>query len=163
MARRHRRKREPAELELTTFLNMMVVLIAFLLVTAVFSRIAIQELKLPTAAGGAATNKPVIDIEIIVRKNKLEMGNGKKILSTIPKSGEAYDLAKLSQYLQGLKGQYKDKTDATILVEPDITYEDVIKIMDTVKVARIEKEGVEGEEEVELVVLFPDVSLGDAP
>lgn len=169
MLRRHRRKREPADLELTTFLNMMVVLIAFLLVTAVFSRIAIQELKLPTAAGGAAADKPVVEIEVIVRKNRLEVGDGKKVVATIPKSGDKHDLAKLSQYLQDMKGRYKEKTDATILVEPDITYEDVIMVMDAVKAARIKKEGQEdqgvpeGQEEVQIVVLFPDVSIGDAP
>jgi biopolymer transport protein ExbD len=47
MARHYRRKKDQLQdLELTTFLNLMVVLISFLLVTAVFSRISIQELKL---------------------------------------------------------------------------------------------------------------------
>ena len=36
---------------MTTFLNLMVVLVPFLLITAVFSRITIVELSLPTAAG----------------------------------------------------------------------------------------------------------------
>lgn len=45
MARRHhyRKKGEqPQELDVTTFLNLMVVLIPFLLVTAVFSKITID-------------------------------------------------------------------------------------------------------------------------
>ena len=46
---RHRHKSDAGDLELTTFLNVLVVLISFLLLSAVFSRIAIQELKLPTA------------------------------------------------------------------------------------------------------------------
>lgn len=169
MLRRPRRKRELADLELTTFLNMMVVLIAFLLVTAVFSRIAIQELRLPTAAGGAVADKPVVTIEVIVRKNRIEVGDGKKVVMTIPKEADKHDLPKLSQYLQGLKKQYSEKTDATILVEPDIAYEDVITVMDTVKAARVKneaqagQESQEGQENVQLVVLFPDVSLGDAP
>ena len=54
--RKHYRRgdKEPAELEITTFLNLMVVLIPFLLLTAVFTKITIQELNLPTQAGGGA-------------------------------------------------------------------------------------------------------------
>ena len=56
MARRHhyrRRTGDPPELDMTTFLNLMVVLVPFLLITAVFSRITIVELSLPSAAEGA--------------------------------------------------------------------------------------------------------------
>ena len=55
MARQHhyrRRAGEPAELDMTTFLNLMVVLVPFLLITAVFSRITIVELTLPSASDG---------------------------------------------------------------------------------------------------------------
>lgn len=158
--RRSRRKREPADLELTTFLNMMVVLIAFLLVTAVFSRIAIQELKLPTGSGGAAPDKPVVTIEVILRKKGLEISDGKRVVAAIPKSGDKHDLPKLSQYLQNLKEKYSEKTDATLLAEPDISYEDVITVMDAVKAARIKQDG---QDEPKIIVLFPDVSVGDAP
>ena len=79
MARRHhyRKKGEqPQELDVTTFLNLMVVLIPFLLVTAVFSKITIQELNLPAqAAGGATPDKPLVTIEVMVRKNGLEIGD----------------------------------------------------------------------------------------
>ena len=50
--RRH--SRDPAELDMTTFLNLMVVLVPFLLITAVFSRITIVELSLPSSTGGGA-------------------------------------------------------------------------------------------------------------
>ncbi len=53
--RRHSRRRsaEAAELDMTTFLNLMVVLVPFLLIGAVFSRITIIELNLPSANGSA--------------------------------------------------------------------------------------------------------------
>ena len=58
MARRHhykRRTKGPAhEIDVTTFLNLMVVLVPFLLITAVFSRLTIVELNLPSTSGGAA-------------------------------------------------------------------------------------------------------------
>lgn len=164
LKRFRKNKVEARELELTTFLNVLVVLISFLLVTAVFSRIAIQELKLPAAAAGGETPaKPLVVIEVIVRKTKLEIGNGRQIVETIPKSGDQYDLARLSQYLQNLKSQYSDKTDATLLAEPDISYDDVIRVLDTVKIARINRASQDGKEQRQVVPLFTDVSIGDAP
>jgi biopolymer transport protein ExbD len=162
MPRRHhyRRKKETPELELTTFLNLMVVLISFLLVTAVFSRITIQELRLPTAGGGSAVDKPLVIIEVILRKNGLEIGDGKRVVAAIPKSAGDYDIKRLSEHLLNLKAQYREKTDATLLVEAEISYQDVIRVMDAVKTARVHQSG---QEKVETQELFPDVSVGDAP
>lgn len=156
-----RRKHEPVELEVTTFLNLMVVLIPFLLLTAVFTKITIQELNLPTQAGGGAPPlKPPVVIEVIVRKNALQIGNGKTVSETIPKLNNKYDYKKLSEKLLVLKDENKDKEDVAVLMEPDIDYESVIGVMDAVKVAEIYKPG---QEKPERLTLFPQVSIGDAP
>ena len=163
LRRRHKVKSEVQELELTTFLNVLVVLISFLLVTAVFSRLAIQELKLPAAAGGEAPAKPLVTIEVIIRTQALEIGDGIRVIATIPKSGDQYDLGRLSQHLQDLKSRYSDKTDATLLAEPDISYDVVVRVLDVVKVARVTRTGQDGKDHLQLVTLFTDVSIGDAP
>jgi biopolymer transport protein ExbD len=159
----HRRKKhEASDLELTTFLNLMVVLISFLLVTAVFSRITVQELNMPTAAGagGAIDTPPLVTIEVILRMNAVEVSDGKRVVASFPKSGSKYDLDKLTDHLEGLKTQYKEKTDATLLIEPDVPYEDVIHVMDAIKEKRVP---VPGETTPQKIELFPDVSVGDAP
>ncbi len=95
MARRHhyrRRANEPAELDMTTFLNLMVVLVPFLLITAVFSRITIVELSLPSSAGGPAPTDPSFRMEVIVRGEGLELSNGTSVIATIPKRDDEYDL-----------------------------------------------------------------------
>jgi len=161
--RRRRHKSEAGDLELTTFLNVLVVLMSFLLLSAVFSRIAIQELKLPTAAGAAVSPAPQVTIEVIVRKAALEISDGRRIVAAIPKAGDKYDLSWLSQRLQQLKSQYTEKTDATLLVEPEVEYDDVIRVIDAVKIARIQRPGPNGKDEVQMLSLFPDVSIGDAP
>ena len=164
MSRRHhyRKNNEQVELDITTFLNLMVVLIPFLLVSAVFSTLTIQELNLPTQASDQMkSDKPPVTIEIIVRKGKIQISDGKKITSTIPKKDDKYDIATLSTTLVALKTSLAEpKEDAIILLEPDIEYEDVIHVMDAVKVADVQKEG---EEEPQRVILFPQLSLGDAP
>lgn len=162
MPREHHYKRhkETPEIDVTTFLNLMVVLIPFLLITAVFSRITIMELNLPTEAGGPSANKPRLTVEVIVRKNSLQIGDGRSVVVSIPKVGDKYDLPKLSEYLQRLKATYSDKEDATVLVEPDIDYEDMIHVMDAVRVAEVRQPG---QEEVQKVALFPAISIGEAP
>lgn len=156
-----RREHEEKELEITTLLNVMVVLISFLLLTAVFTQITIQELKLPAqAGGGAAPLKPPVIIEVIVRKNSLQISNGKSVTDTIPNLNKKYDYKKLSETLLQFKNENKDKDDINLLMEPDIDYESLIAVMDAVKVAEIY---TPGQEKPKKFVLFPSVSIGDAP
>ncbi|GAB3099398.1 biopolymer transporter ExbD [Aestuariicella hydrocarbonica] len=162
-ARRHhyKRNKDQAEIDVTTFLNLMVVLIPFLLITAVFSRITIQELNLPQqAAGGAAPDKPLVTIEVILRQDKLQITDGDRITDTINKVEDKHDFQSLSEKLLALKDQYKEKEDAIILIEPDIEYEDVIRVMDAVKIAEVK---LPEQEDIERISLFPKISLGDAP
>ena len=162
MTRKHHyrtKKKEPPELDITTFLNLMVVLVPFLLITAVFSRITIMELDIPAGASGAA-DKPKVTIEVIVRKDRLELGNGQGVVARLDNVNGKYDLAKLSDYLQKIKGNYPDKTDATILIEPDIEYDYMVQVMDTVRLMEVPQQG---SEEFLKAELFPDMSLGEAP
>jgi len=163
MTRKYRNKRERGEtagLDVTTFMNLMVVLIPFLLISAVFSRVTIMELSVPTSAGGSASNTPNFAIEVIVRKAGLEIANGSTVEAAIPKKENHYDMEMLSQMLMRLKAQYPEKEDATVLMEPDIEYDYLIQIMDAVRGAEVH---VEGSEEVRKAVLFPQISIGDAP
>jgi len=157
----YRRKRqEPPELDVTTFLNLMVVLIPFLLISAVFSRITIMELSVPTVAGGPNSNKPNFAIEVIVRKAGLEIANGSSVEAVIPKKDDHYDMEKLDQLLVRLKSRYPAKEDATVLMEPDIRYDYLIQVMDAVRGTELK---TEGSEEVAKAALFPNISIGDAP
>lgn len=163
MTRRHhnkRRREETPGLDVTTFLNLMVVLIPFLLITAVFSRVTIMELSVPTNAGGSALNTPNFAIEVIVRKTGLEIANGSSVEAAIPKKNDQYDMQMLYAMLMRLKARYPEKEDATVLMEPEIEYDYLIQIMDAVRGAEVK---VEGSEEVERMVLFPNISIGDAP
>jgi biopolymer transport protein ExbD len=163
MSRRYHKKRRREEtpgLDVTTFLNLMVVLIPFLLITAVFSRVTIMELSVPTSAGGSVSKKPNFAIEVIVRKAGLEIANGSSVEAAIPRKDGQYDMEMLSEILMRLKARYPEKEDATVLMEPEIEYNYLIQIMDAVRGAEVK---VEGSEEVERILLFPDISIGDAP
>ena len=126
-------------MDITTFLNLMVVLVPFLLITAVFSRVTILELNLPTAAGASAPTKLKLTIEVIVREKGLEIGNGRTIVARFPKIEDKNDFAGLSAYLLKIKKNYPDKTDATVLMEPDIEYELLVQTMDAIRTAELEQ------------------------
>lgn len=156
---------------MTTFLNLMVVLVPFLLITAVFSRITIVELTLPTAAGKSATVKePGFRVEVIVREDGIELSNAKDIIASVPKVEGEYDLATVSEMMMALKQDHPDSTNASVLLEPEIEYDHLIRVMDVVRSAVLPAEDVSanavaiaGSEETVRVALFTDISIGDAP
>ncbi len=157
--RRH--KPEATELNITAFMNLMVILVPFLLMTAVFSRLAILELNLP----GSSTENvdppdQIFQLEIIVRMDKIEVGDRNQgLLGIYPNSEDGeYDYDALSSKLSELKDRYPDKTEASILLESDIEYNTLVQVMDRV---RVEEEIAE--EAVIRNDLFPDISIGDAP
>ena len=163
MARRHHYKRrtKPAhELDVTTFLNLMVVLIPFLLITAVFSRLHIVELNLPSSAGGPASNEDNFRIEVVVRDAGIEITNGKSVIAAIPKKDDEFDLETLSDFMVELKQEYHNHDAASVLMEARIPYDYLIRVMDVVRSVEVE---AEAEGEFELVALFSEISVGDAP
>lgn len=163
MARRHhykRRTKPEHELDVSTFLNLMVVLIPFLLITAVFSRLTIVELSLPSSAGGAKTDQPAFRIEVIVRESALEITNGTVVIGTIPKVDDEYDLSTLSDFMMSLKREYPDHDTASVLLEPHIPYDYLIRVMDVVRSVEI---AVGDSEEYKIFALFTEISVGEAP
>jgi hypothetical protein len=92
MHRKHRRPvRKPTELLLVPMIDIFTVLVTFLLMTAVFSRITIVELDLPSSQSTTAS-APRFRLEVIVRKEGFELTNGTNLIATIPKVEGAYDL-----------------------------------------------------------------------
>ena len=103
---------------------------------------------------------PNFAIEVIVRKGGLEIANGSSVQAAIPNKDGTYDIEMLSRMLVRLKAQYPEKEDATVLMEPKIEYDYLIQVMDAVREAEVQAEGSGA---VTRKVLFPKISLGDAP
>jgi biopolymer transport protein ExbD len=166
VSRRHhyrRRSKDAPDLDMTTFLNLMVALVPFLLITAVFSRITIVELSLPTDAGGPALKQPAFRVEVIVRDDGLEVSNGSAVIATLPMVDGEYDLSRLSEMMMSLKRDHPDRDEASVLLEPAIEYDHLIQVMDVVRSAeRPPGEGAEDAPPVR-VALFTDIAIGDAP
>ncbi|WP_455234707.1 ExbD/TolR family protein [Thiogranum longum] len=164
MKRRWRKKHlsEPAEVNITAFMNLMVILVPFLLITAVFSRITILDLNLPVpGAPNPASNpdEPELQLEVILRQDVIEVGDRKRgLLKVVSVATDGSHLEEISGLLQQIKARYPDKQDVTLLLETDIPYERMVEMMDTLRVVRVEQEG-----ESVMAELFPAISIGDAP
>jgi biopolymer transport protein ExbD len=155
---RRLRKHSPG-LDITAFMNMIVVLVPFLLTTTVFSRLAVLELSLPAQSSGFDQLKGDLQLEIVIRSDALEiqdrMGG---LLRRVENTAKGYDFQTLSVLMQQLKTRYPDKVAATILAEPDTSYDVLVQTMDAVRVARTSRSGAAAH-----VELFPEISIGDAP
>lgn len=158
---RHLHKREGSEINLVSMIDMMTILVFFLLVHGGFIRLAVLQLNLPSAEAQAQNEPPQFELEITVRESAIEIGDrAAGVLNRIEKTDAGYDLVQLTEQLKRFKEQFPEKEDATLLVEPYISYEVVVAVMDRVRVAE-ERDAVL--DRVNRVELFPEVSVGDAP
>ena len=147
------------ELDITAFMNLIVVLVPFLLTSVVFTRLAVLELNLPAAASGPTEISKSLQLEITIRPRAIEVGDRNVgLIRRIDSTAQGYDYQTLSDLMQQLKARYPEKMDATILSEPDTPYDTLVQVMDAVRSARAVQTGSHA-----LVELFPEISVGDAP
>ena len=159
-ARLHKRH-QSAEINLTSMIDMMTILVFFLLVHGGFIRLAMLELNLPASQSEPSSEPPTLQLEITVRESEIEVGDRTAgELSRIEKGADGYDLAKLTEYLTKLKKEFPDKSDATLLLEPNIQYDALVAVMDRIRVSE-QLDSVSGR--VLRMELFPAISIGDAP
>jgi len=154
-----RHARKPAELMLVPMIDIFTVLVTFLLMTAVFSKTVVLEMNLPAAMTEFKEPPPGLMIEVMVRKNLLQVADRNSgPLATLPNNAAGYDYEGLTNYLKRVKAKYPEKTDATILLESDTPYDILVQVMDRVRVFETKQGPMTVQAE-----LFPDISIGDAP
>jgi biopolymer transport protein ExbD len=159
--RSRRIRRHAAELDVTAFINLIVVLVPFLLSTAVFTRLSVIDLSLPAKSTGAVEQLKVNDLklEIVLRPDALEVGDRiGGLIQRIPNANGGYDLATLSALMQQIKVKFPDTATATLLARPETPYDTLVQLMDAVR----EVPAGHGAKDKPLP-LFPEISIGDAP
>jgi biopolymer transport protein ExbD len=165
MKRRWRKQHlsQPGEVNITAFMNLMVILVPFLLITAVFSRITILDLNLPVPGNpdqaAQQDDEEQLELEVILRGDVVEIGDRKRgRLKLVGVTSDGSYLNEVSDMLQQIKARVPDKSDITLLLETDIPYQRLVEMMDTLRVVKVQQ----GEETVN-AELFPAISIGDAP
>jgi len=154
-----RHSRKPAELLLVPMIDIFTVLVTFLLMTAVFSRTVILQLNLPPSQTEFREPPPGLQLEVMVRKDLIQVADRNTgPLATLPNTPSGYNYDALTDYLKRVKAKFPEKTDASILLEPDTPYDTLVQVMDRVRVFEV-NQGINSVQ----AELFPDISIGDAP
>ena len=159
MRRRHRRLSVSPELDITAFLNLMIVLVPVLLLGMVFSQVRMIELNFPGMDSGEAPVPEEFRLVVTLIPEGIEIADSDRgLIRVLPTEEAVQDFEGLRQVLRQIKNRVPEKTDVVLEVGQDIDYQTLITAMDTVRSypAVVAASVVEGE-------LFPDVSLMDAP
>jgi biopolymer transport protein ExbD len=160
------RIRKPAEVMLVPMIDIFVVLVTFLLMTAVFSRITILQLDLPSADSGAAPAAPEFRLEVIVRESGFELTNGESLIAALPKVDGEYDFAMLAQLAQQLKSENPNVDDASVLLERTVKYDYLIQVMDAIRSAELPAAAGSAADHpgaTKRTQLFTNIAVGEAP
>lgn len=158
--RRKRQTQEAAELNITAFMNLMVILVPFLLITAVFSRMSVLELNLPALDALEESSETVgLQLQLVVQDDHLALQDGNVgLIQRIERSDDERQWQTLRELLVEVKGRFPDETAIALLLAPGVSYDTMIQVMDRVASTQQVQVGT-----LETVELFPNISLGDAP
>lgn len=127
------RGREYGELNIIPVMNVFVVLIPFLLLTAVFVRIAVIEMSLPTVGGEKGEqlpNQEIVITIIAIEEEGFRIKSSQAKYPPIKKRDGEYDYDALASTLRRIKGRNPHLEDIIISPDPNIKYEIIIKVMD---------------------------------
>lgn len=165
MRRLMKRDGETADVDVTSFINLVVVLIPVLLMGMVLSHITVLDIKLPDiAAASSKQQEPPAQLELVIRADYFDINYPAGLrLKRIEKTPQGkYDYESLKRHLQEVKRQLAEKgiekRDINLLSEKATDYQTLVSVMDSVRSYKT----VIGTSLVN-AELFPDVSLGDAP
>lgn len=134
-----RRRRKPVEkLNLTPIMDAVFIIIFFLLSSVNFVKIMEIGSDVPIISDNEPLpeDKNPLALQVIVRENEIELQRGinPQQVAKFQRTGEGqYDLAALHEKLVQLKRE--KSTEESIIITPDwdIAYEELVKIMDSVR------------------------------
>ena len=151
MRRRSRGQRDTqVELNITSFLNLMVILIPFLLLNAVFIQVSIVSVDQPSTSSSPAQTPPELQLEILVYPDQFVVNNRTQNGHIGVVTGNDY--SKLNQMLRELKTQYPKVNSATLNVADSVDYQRIISTMDAVRIVKSDRTDAK-------YSLFPELQL----
>ena len=135
-----------ADLNLVPYIDLLTCMVAFLLITAVWSQLARLEAHQKGQGQAGEDTPPEKVFKLVVVVN----GEGFNLVADqdqqpIPKKGDQYDYEKLGSELKKIKDTHADKNDVQVASEDTIKFEVLVRTMDIALSSR-----------------FPDISLIDA-
>lgn len=151
---------DTVELNITAFLNLMVILVPFLLITAVFSRMTVLELNLPQLDAKAKQDDQIkLQLELVVHDTSIIIQDANLgVIKVFNRDQGETNWNAFTDILVEIKSRFPDEQSISLLLGREVDYKTLINLMDRVRNADIVQVN-----EVETVELFPNISIGDAP
>ncbi|WP_027330988.1 ExbD/TolR family protein [Marinimicrobium agarilyticum] len=156
------RRTDDAELDVTSFMNLMVVLVPVLLITLTFAQVTVLDIHLPELTGGSdQSGESQSQLMVRIEEDGYRVYYPDDVLiqevaRTETEEGEAYDYAQLTRVMREVKKQLSDNASILLLSAPQVDYQSLVSTMDAVR----SYEAVVAASVVE-IELFPEISLGD--
>ncbi|TQV76941.1 biopolymer transporter ExbD [Aliikangiella marina] len=158
-----KKDQEEAELDVTSFMNLMIVLVPVMLLSLTFTQITVHEIKLPDLSQSFESSQETPPkLEVLLSDAGIKVFYPSNVLiKDIPlvEAGnkKTHDFNQLSLVMKEVKKQLVDKRDVLLLSSPSVDYQSLVSTMDAVKSYKT----VVAASLVE-VELFPEISLADA-
>ena len=162
-ARGHRQEDKVPPLNVTPVMNLIIILIPALLMSAEFVQLAVINVSAPQIGSGPPPEdkedeeeKPKLNLSLTITAQGFTVAGSGAVLPseggdaggpTVPKKGEEFDYEALTKKLVAIKDKFPDETQVTVQGEDAIEYKVLIKVMDA------SRQSADGKQ------LFPDVIL----
>ncbi|HRH78157.1 MAG TPA: biopolymer transporter ExbD [Cellvibrionaceae bacterium] len=154
---RKNRLEQVAEIDVTTFMNLMVILVPFLLVTAVFSRMTVLQLQLPSKDAESGAAAPV-DIQLqleLTPQAWILRSNDTDEITRLNAPQNVSEWRRFEEALVEIKSRFPTEKAITLFFDRQVPYKSMLEVMDHVRQTQI----VTGTQ-AQWVELFPEIALG---
>jgi len=160
MERHQKIRARVVHLNIVSMIDVFAVLVFFLLVSSSIAaaRLNVIGLNLPSPDVSVKPDKEPLRLTVTVRQTGLAVtdraGNQRDLANT----PDGYNFQALSDLLVEVKKSAPTEKGVTLLLEADVVYDNVVKLMDAVRLTPAEARAAGLPKE-----LFPQISIGDAP
>lgn len=160
MERQHKFGGRTVHLNIVSMIDVFAVLVFFLLVSSSLAaaRLNVISLNLPSPDRVSDPANQELQLTATVRQGRIEVSDRNGAVRTIANTPAGYNLGALQDLLVEVKKAAPSEQNITLLMERDVIYDDVVNIMDVIRLspAEVRASGLPRE-------LFPNISIGEAP
>src|SRR5690554_5482747 len=124
--RKHRKIDGPAELDITTFMNLMIVLVPVLLINMVFAQTSVLDLNFPTGKAASAELEN-LQLQVLVRPDELVVSDNRGgVIKAVPMKEGVHDFALLQDVMKDIKARVPDHKAITLMPAADTSYQTLV-------------------------------------
>lgn len=159
MERQHKFGARVVRLNIVSMIDVFAVLVFFLLVSSSLAaaRLNVINLNLPSPDKQSVPEQQKLQLTAVVRKGVIEVSDSNGAVRNIVNTPEGYNLGALSDLLVEVKKTKPSEQNIVLMMEADVVYDDMVKIMDAIRLTPAEARSTGLPRE-----LFPNISVGEA-